>query len=144
ARRDPDDYDALSLLGMPLQRLGQLDKAAAARRRSLDAAERVLKKSPDDVRAMYLSGSLLIQSGEKEKGLARLDQAVTLRPQDYAVLYNAACGYTYAGDYDHALDLLERAVGTGKGFRSWIEHDPDLDPLRALPRYQQILARLPR
>ena len=79
-----------------------------------------------------------------EKGRERLDQAVALRPQDYAVLYNAACGYTAAGNYDRALDLLERAIGTGKGYRVWLENDPDLDPLRKLPRFQQILARLQR
>ena len=60
------------------------------------------------------------------------------------MLYNAACGYSNAGDSGHALDLLERAVGTGKGYRPWIENDPDLDPVRNMPRFQQILARLPR
>ncbi|MCA1826642.1 MAG: tetratricopeptide repeat protein [Myxococcales bacterium] len=144
ARINPDDYDSLTLLSMPYARIGQPDKADDARRRSLEASERVLRNTPDDVRALYMSGSNLVQSGEKEKGKARLDQAVALRPADYAVLYNAACGYTFAGEYDRALDFLERAVGTGKGYRAWLESDPDLDPLRKLPRFQQILARLPR
>jgi len=39
--------------------------------------------------------------------------------------------------------MLDRAVGTGRGFRAWIENDPDLDSLRKLPRFQQIVARLP-
>ena len=143
ARINPDDYDSLTLLSMPYERMGNRDKAVAARRRSLEASERVLKNSPDDVRALYLSGSNLIRAGHVEKGRERLDQAVALRPQDYAVLYNAACGYTAAGNYDRALDLLERAIGTGKGYRVWLENDPDLDPLRKLPRFQQILARLP-
>jgi hypothetical protein len=39
--------------------------------------------------------------------------------------------------------MLDRAVATGRGFRAWIEHDPDLDSLRALPRFQEIVARLP-
>jgi adenylate cyclase len=143
ARRNPDDYDALTLLTMPYQRLGQEDKVEDARRRSLEAADRTLKNTPDDVRALYMSGTLLVRTGEKEKGRARLDQAVALRPTDYAVLYNAACGYAAAGELEAALDLLDRAVGTGKGFRAWIEHDPDLDPLRSLPRFEQILARLP-
>jgi len=143
AKRNPDDYDALTLLTMPYRRLGDEEKAEDARRRSLEAADRTLKNSPDDVRALYLSGTLLVRIGEREKGRARLDQAVSLRPTDYAVLYNAACGHAMAGDLETALDLLDRAVGTGKGFRAWIENDPDLDPLHALPRFQQILARLP-
>jgi len=143
AKRNPDDYDALTLLTMPYRRLGDEDKVEDARRRSLEAADRTLKNSPDDVRALYMSGTLLVRIGERERGRARLDQAVALRPTDYAVLYNAACGHAMAGELDTALDLLDRAVGTGKGFRAWIEHDPDLDPLRGLPRFQQILARLP-
>ncbi len=143
ARINPDDYDALSLVAMPYDRLGQAEKAQDARRRSLAAADRVLRNSPDDVRALYMSGGSLISLGEKEKGLERVDQAVALRPADFAVLYNAACSHSNAGELDKALDLLDRAVGTGKGFRAWIEHDPDLDPLRKSPRFARILARLP-
>ena len=29
-----------------------------------------------------------------------------------------------------------------RGFRDWIEHDSDLDSLRGLPRYREIMARL--
>ena len=88
-------------------------------------------------------GSSLIFRGERQQGIDRLEQAIALRPYDFAVLYNAACGFTAAGKPERALELLDRAVGTGKGFRAWIENDPDLDPLRGLPRFQQILARLP-
>jgi adenylate cyclase len=143
ARLNPDDYDSLNLLAMPYYRLGDAAKAEAARKRALEAADRVLRNSPDDVRALYLSGGVLVTVGERRRGRERLDQAVALRPYDFAVLYNAACGYALAGEPEKALDLLDRAVGTGRGFRAWIEHDPDLDPLRGLPRFTKILARLP-
>lgn len=143
AKRDPDDYASLSLLSMPYARLGQPAKAREAMRRCIEAADRVLKNQPDDVRALYLSGEALIDVGEAQKGLERLDQAVALEPANFAVLYNAACGYAKAGKFDGALDLLDRAVGKGRGYRAWIDTDPDLDPLRASPRYRQILARLP-
>ena len=143
ARRNPDDYDALILLAMPYQRMGQSANARGATTRALDAADRVLANSPDDVRALYLSGGALIQLGERQKGIDRLEQAVALKPSDFAVLYNGACSFAQAGNPERALDLLDRAVGAGRGYRAWIEHDPDLDSLRALPRFQQIVARLP-
>ena len=143
ARRDPNDYDALTLLAMPYQRMGQEEKTRSAWLRAVAAADRVLANSPDDVRALYLSGDVLIRLGERQKGFERLEQAIAVRPQDYAVLYNAACGYANAGNSQRALDLLDRAVDTGRGFRAWLETDPDLDPLRPLSRFQQILARLP-
>jgi hypothetical protein len=78
----------------------------------------------------------------KARGQPGLHIPQSLRPEDFTVLYNAACGFANAGGLERALDLLERAVRTGRGFRAWIEHDPDLDSLRSLPRYQEILARL--
>jgi adenylate cyclase len=123
--------------------MGEAAKAQLAMKRALDAAERVLRNRPDDVRARYMSGGALIALGERQKGIERLEQAIKMKPQEFAVLYNAACSYATAGESERALDLLDRAVATGRGFRTWIEHDPDLDSLRALPRYQQILARLP-
>ena len=143
ARLNPDDYDALTLLPMQYERLGQPEKARDAGRRSVEAADRVLANNPVDVRALYMSGSTLIQLGERQKGMERLEEAIVMRPHDFAVLYNGACGFSRAGDKEKALDLLDRAVGTGRGFRPWIEHDPDLDLLRDSPRYREILARLP-
>ena len=143
AKRDPDDYQSLNLVSMPYYQLGHPEKARQAMERAVVASERVLKQNPDDVRALYMSGASLIHSGQAQKGLARMDQAVALNPDDFSILYNAACGYARAGRSDRALDLLDRAVGTGRGYRAWIEGDPDLDPLHGLPRYQQILARLP-
>jgi len=143
ARRDPDDYDALTLLCMPYERMGDARGVQSARERALAAADRVLGNNPDDVRALYFSAGALISLGQRQKGIERLEQAIALRPHDFALLYNAACGFARAGDPDRALDLLDRAVDTGRGFRAWIEADPDLDSLRDSPRFKQILARLP-
>ena len=73
ARLNPDDYDALTLLSMPYERIGQQGKAREARQRAIDAADRVLRASPDDIRARYLSGSLLVQLGKRQEGLPAHD-----------------------------------------------------------------------
>jgi len=143
ARIDLDDYDALGLLPMPYEKLGDGERARKARERAVAAADRVLANRPDDVRALYASAGALIVLGDRQKGFERLERALALRPHDFAVLYNAACGYANAGDKERALDLLDRAVATGRGFRAWMENDPDLDRLRGLPRFEAILARVP-
>ena len=128
---------------MPYNKLGQPAKYLETQRHALEAADRVLRNNPDDVRALYMSAGALMALGETAKGRERLEQAVALKPHDFAVLYNAACNFAHVGDRQRALDMLDRAVGTGQGFRAWIERDPDLDSLRGLPRYREILARLP-
>ena len=48
--------------------------------------------------------------------------------------------YAQGGDADRALDLLDRAIAPGQGFRTWIDHD--LDSLCGLPGFQEIMSRL--
>ena len=70
------------------------------------------------------------------------ERALAMRPDDWSVLYNAACFYSQSGEHERALDLLERALGHGGGYLDWIRHDTDLDPLRGLARFQALLANL--
>ena len=70
-------------------------------------------------------------------GLSRIEQAVELRPHDFAVLYNAACNFAGAGQRDKALDLLDQATGAmqaqAKAFRDLAEGVVErLDSLSAL------------
>ncbi|HSB20193.1 MAG TPA: protein kinase [Anaeromyxobacteraceae bacterium] len=142
ARNDPEDYASLCLLVSVLNGLGEVERARAAARRAVESVERRLGHAPDDARALYLGGGTYIFLGERERGLERVGQALELYPEEFTTLYNAACAYCLAGERDRAFDALDRAVATGRGFRKWIEQDPDLAPLRADPRFQEILGRL--
>ncbi len=48
--------------------------------------------------------------------------------------------YALLGEADESLDCLERAVDKGYGQKDWVANDSDLDSLRALPRFQSIVA----
>jgi Flp pilus assembly protein TadD len=87
---------------------------------------------------------MLHRLGDVAASRRHIEIALHLRPNDYDALYNCACYYAKAGEPDRALDLLERAIATGQGFRDWIEHDNDLRSLRGLPRFQAVLSRLQR
>ena len=144
ARRNPDDYQPLSLAITLWHKLKEPEKARSSARRAIEAGDRHLRLHPEDVRALYMGGTNRIYLGDRADGIERLNRAVELQPDDFATLYNVACGLSIAGEADRAIDLLERAFSTGKGFRRWLEHDPDMDPLRSLPRFQQLLARMRR
>ena len=83
-----------------------------------------------------------VRLGDVEGSRRSIETALRLQPDDFGTLYNAACTYTHMGENERALDLLERAIATGGGFREWLEHDSDLDSLRGMPRFHAILARL--
>jgi len=56
-------------------------------------------------------------------------------PQDAVVIVGS--------EIDKSFECLNRAVEHGFANRTWTENDPDLDPLREDPRYQELLAALP-
>ncbi len=139
---NPEDYQSPLLSVSVYEALGRPAGAEAAARRGVEAARRHLDLHPDDSRACYLGGGALVRLGAREEGLALAERALAIDPDEPAVHYNLACVYAQAGEPERALDCLEQVVGKGFGLKDWIVHDHDLAPLRGLPRYEAVLARL--
>ena len=144
AKVSPDDYQALHFLSMTYTKLGRRAHAAAAVRESVEKAKKHIAFHPDDVRALYLGAGGLIELGEMEVAQEWVAKAVKLDPEDALVLYNVACAYTQLGEYEKALDCLEQSdtAASSSEALNWIENDPDLDPLRDMPRFQALLGKL--
>jgi len=139
----PEDYQSPVLAALCYTGIGRPPhETEAAYRRALTITERHVELNPDDPRALYLGGTCLCRMGQREKGLAWGERALALDPEDAGVLYNVACQNAVEGRLDRALEILEKAVENGFGHREWIENDPDLASLRALPRFQALLQRL--
>lgn len=139
---DPGEFQALSLAVGAAEAAGDEDRMRRLTHEALEATRHQVEIDPDNARAHYMAAGLLLRLGDIDGGRRAIRQALGLRPADFDTLYNAACFYAMVGEQDQALDLLERAVATGLGFREWIEHDSELATLRGLPRYQEIIARL--
>ena len=67
---------------------------------------------------------------------------VELDSQDPNVLYNAACAFCMSGQLGEAMSCLEKSLPFCAD-RKWLDYDSYLDPLRSLPRFQELL-RLPQ
>lgn len=139
----PEDYQAprfvvQALIGMKAPK-AEIDEAM---QRALRTIEGHVALNPDDARALYLGATMLVNLGEKERGLERARRALAVDPGDPMILYNVACVFSQAHEIDQAIRMLERAVDSGFGYKEWIEHDTDFDPLRPDPRYQQLLGRM--
>ena len=142
ARARPEDYQALLLMSGPLRALGRTDDAEAAMAQGLQVVERHLELNPDDVRALYLGASALIQTGAREKALEWATRARAGNESDSMVLYNVACVYSLGDLKDEALDCLDKAIQNGFGHREWLVNDSDLDSVREDPRFQALLQKL--
>lgn len=141
-RARPDEFQALTLAAGAADAMGDTDRMLDLSRRALQHALHEAEIDPENGRARYFAAQLQLRLGDVEGGRRNVEAALRLRPNDFGTLYNVACFHAAAGETDRALDFLDRAISTGQGFRDWIEHDPDLDNLRGLPRFDEIMSRL--
>lgn len=58
-----------------------------------------------------------------------------------AALFNAACAHAALGAVDQGLAALAGCLGAGYEDFAQVDSDPDLAPLRADPRFAQLMAR---
>jgi adenylate cyclase len=140
-----DDYQSLLLMGQCFDSLSQASEAIQTRQRGVQIAEEVLQLNPGDVRALYMAANGLVALGgydNQQKGLEFLKRAFTLDPQDPMLLYNAGCIYSLCKMKNEALNCLEQAVSNGLTQKAWYQHDSNLDPLRAEPRFIDLLESL--
>ena len=113
-----------------------------ANKRAIDVVRKHLDLNPDDARALYLGAGSLIRADEPEEAEQWMERAISIDPNETAVLYNAACIYSLLGKVDKALDYFENAIIAGYASREWIENDSDFDPIRNHPRFQIALKKL--
>jgi adenylate cyclase len=142
AEVNPDDFQVPMFLAQTLASLGRKQEEMRVRLGALGTLERHIKLNPHDTRALYFAAQNLYRVGERDKAVAMAEQALKQAQDEPVVLYNVACVYAEQGDQERAIDLLERAVHLGWGDRAWMEHDSDLDPLHAHPRFVALLAKI--
>lgn len=84
----------------------------------------------------FLPGwTALSQLREREKSMEWTERALVLEGEEPQVLYNVACVYALLAEADKAVDCLEKSITHGWGQREWMEHNPDLAPVREHPPF---------
>jgi serine/threonine protein kinase/tetratricopeptide (TPR) repeat protein len=136
----PDEYQTLSYLAMAFQSLGDKEKMLETSARMVKAAERAVMLNPGDSRAFYLGAINLERIGESERAQEWANKALRLDPSHPVMLYNLACFHSVAGRVDVAIDHVERALDLGFLHKEWYLTDSDLENIRDLPRFKQLIA----
>ncbi|HUG43860.1 MAG TPA: protein kinase [Acidobacteriota bacterium] len=134
-----DDYNTYIPYELSCERLGDEEMVNWLRRKQVEVMKQHLELVPEDGRARILLAGRLASMGEVDNAVAELQQAVTLRPDDAAILYNAACTYALMGEKAEALKLLRRSRDIGYLNPDWASRDPDLTCLREEPEFQELI-----
>lgn len=141
-RHRPDDYQSVLLAAQAYDNLGIKKLATKARERGIAIAEKRLEHNPSDLRALYLGANALMATGQTQRGLDWIRQAMTLEPEDPMLLYNAGCAAIQLGMPEEAIYYLEQSYAKGLKRREWYENDGNLDPVREHPRFRALMERM--
>jgi len=113
------------------------------------ASEMTVKRTEEALASNHVNGAamgcvaayVVLEQEAKARDLIR--RALLIDPDSIRMRFNFACGaINYMSDFELALDLLEPAFAGMTA--DWLEHvaiDPDLDPVRADPRFEAMLAQ---
>jgi TolB-like protein/Flp pilus assembly protein TadD len=123
-------------------------RARASYLQAREKAEKAVQESPEDGPRHALLGLIYAGLGRCEEAKAEAKRAVDLLPEtkdafDGPILViSRARIHMMCGDLDNALALLDRSLQTPSGVTIHeLRLDPIWDPLRADPRFQQMLAK---
>jgi adenylate cyclase len=136
------DYLAASAACSCYKAKGDMEAARRAARRAVDRTERIVAREPDNGSALGVGVLALSVLGEVERAKEWAERARLLDPDNLHMQYDLVCTYVEWGEFDTALDLLERMLEKlPVEFVSWVKVDADVDRVRDHPRFKAILAQ---
>jgi adenylate cyclase len=134
------DYAASGMLIQNYEAVGDIEGALNAARRALARIEKVVAAEPDHGTALGHGVGVLAVLGETDRAKDWAERAMLLDPENRTLRYNLACAMVKLGENERALDYLDSAMRQShQQALDWALADTDLDPLRDMPRYQDIM-----
>ena len=133
-----DDYNMYTPIGNALGALGKTEQMKHWRQRRVQTLEAHLRKVPEDVRARVMLAIDYASVDRTDDALRELNLAISFRPDDASVLYNAACAYCTLKQKPEALDALGKARAAGFRDSDWARRDPDLILIHDDPEFERL------
>ena len=132
------DYNVFVPIANALGALGKKEAEANLRQRVIQALEAQLREIPEDARARILLGAYFAEDGRVEDAMREANLAMTLRPNEAMVLYNAACTFCTISKKPEALDAITKAWRAGFRDSDWARRDPTLALIHDEPEFQKL------
>jgi len=125
------------LLIEALQLRDRGDEAAA-----LDSLLAILRRHPADFRLHFEIAFSALRLRRLELSIEHFEKAIALDARDPLAHYNYACALAVAKRSGAALEALETSIEAGFRDREHILADEDLESLRDLPRFKELIDTL--
>jgi serine/threonine-protein kinase len=129
------NYRVWENLAVSYDRLGQNDKAVAARTRELALVEAEARVEPKDGQLQSYLGLLYAQKGLHDQAEQHLQTALALNSDDQVILENVAVANERLGRRREALEYIEKALQKGYPVGN-LRADPALASLLADPNFR--------
>ena len=133
-----EDYNIYVPILNSLGALGKQETLRNVRQRFVTALERHLRQVPEDARARILLAQRYAELERLDEAVRETNLAITLRPNEATVLYNAACTFCALKRKPEALDALRKAWEAGFKDPEWARRDPDLELLHGDPEFERL------
>ncbi len=101
--------------------------------------EKVISMDPGHVEALNNRGVLHLHKKNYTAARKCFEKAIRLKPDYVDPYYNLACVSAAGGQVKQGLRYLGKAISMDPDVKGWAQKDPDLDPLRASPRFKAIV-----
>ncbi len=108
----------------------------------ISIVEHIFAKKPNDPDIMAALAELYTKSGQLESGL-ELDRKLVEKDWDNPIThYNLACSYALLDMKLESLEELETAIRLGYSDADHMINDSDLDNIKSVPRFQELLKNI--
>jgi adenylate cyclase len=133
------DYHDAGMLMTCYEALGDLENMRRIGKVTFERVEKAVAQDPSNGTAMAMGAGALGAMGDADRAREWIDRTMLVDPDNINARYNLACSLVSLGDLDGAIDLLGPYFDEVEPleFRH-SDVDPDMAPLRSLPRYQEM------
>jgi non-specific serine/threonine protein kinase len=138
-----DDYNIYVPIINSLGALGKDEARRNLRQQRIGTLERHLRQVPEDARARIHLALDYSEMKRLDDAVRETNLAMTLRPDEATVLYNAACVFAQLNRKADSLQALSKAWDAGFRDPDWARRDPDLALLHGDPEFERLYPAKP-